>query len=312
MLPFQLPLHYVLSAACASAALTGVFTSLFIARRMSDTKRRQLLKQQIGTQEQESLLAHESGLACRIIALAQRQSSQSAMRLSPLFTLGSSRFLEQARFAGLAGRVTVEGLCKARLLVLLYALALFGLVGAIVSPQMMVFGVLMAFFCGIASIPWALGKRAQLRKHLLERHLSEALEVICLGLRSGLSFDYALQLYCQCFETMLSQELSLARQEWRAGLRTREEALRRLADTYDSPIFTRVVENIVRAMRFGSPLAESLEVLAAEARQSHKAAVEEKVMKAPVKMMLPVGTLILPSMLILVLGPVLLDLVQGF
>ena len=49
-----------------------------------------------------------------------------------------------------------------------------------------------------------------------------------------------------------------------------------------------------------------------EARQSHKAYVEEKVMKAPVKMMLPVGTLILPSMLILVLGPVLLDLAQGF
>ena len=65
-------------------------------------------------------------------------------------------------------------------------------------------------------------------------------------------------------------------------------------------------------MRFGAPPAESLEVLAIEARQGHKAYVQEKVMKAPVKMMLPVGTLILPSMLILVLGPVLLDLMQGF
>ena len=35
-------------------------------------------------------------------------------------------------------------------------------------------------------------------------------------------------------------------------------------------------------------------------------------MKAPVKMMLPVGALILPSMLILVLGPVLLGMVGGF
>ncbi len=33
--------------------------------------------------------------------------------------------------------------------------------------------------------------------------------------------------------------------------------------------------------------------------------------KAPVKMMLPIGVLILPAMLLLILGPVVLGLVQG-
>ena len=34
--------------------------------------------------------------------------------------------------------------------------------------------------------------------------------------------------------------------------------------------------------------------------------------KAPVKMMVPTGVLILPAMLMLVLGPVLLELAGGF
>ncbi|MEG1561572.1 MAG: type II secretion system protein, partial [Raoultibacter sp.] len=64
--------------------------------------------------------------------------------------------------------------------------------------------------------------------------------------------------------------------------------------------------------RFGSSLAQSLEVTSVEARAVHKARREEAVAKAPIKMMIPTGTLILPAMLLLVLGPVLLDMMQGF
>lgn len=65
-------------------------------------------------------------------------------------------------------------------------------------------------------------------------------------------------------------------------------------------------------MRFGSSLVEGLEEASLEARNSYKTKQEEKVAKAPVKMMIPTGTLILPAMLILVLGPVLLELINGF
>ena len=43
-----------------------------------------------------------------------------------------------------------------------------------------------------------------------------------------------------------------------------------------------------------------------------KTRLQEAIAKAPVKMMLPTGTLILPAMLLLVLGPVLLELMEGF
>ena len=57
---------------------------------------------------------------------------------------------------------------------------------------------------------------------------------------------------------------------------------------------------------------EGLEEAAQESRNLYKAKQEEIVSKAPVKMMIPTGTLIFPAMLILVLGPILLELGSGF
>ena len=64
----------------------------------------------------------------------------------------------------------------------------------------------------------------------------------------------------------------------------------------------------VRSLRFGTSLAEAFESQAGEARAVRKARREEQVAKAPVKMLVPVGTLILPAMLVLVLGPVMIEL----
>ena len=100
--------------------------------------------------------------------------------------------------------------------------------------------------------------------------------------------------------------------QWDAGLASREDALRLLEAEYDSPLLARVVGSMVRSLRFGTSTADSLEAAAVEAREVHRSRMEEKVAKVAVKMMLPVGTLILPAMLLLVLGPVMLELMQGF
>ena len=84
-----------------------------------------------------------------------------------------------------------------------------------------------------------------------------------------------------------------------------------VARSYDSQIFKRIIETIIRSVRFGSSMVESLEEQSAEARLTYRTRREEQVAKAPVKMMIPTGTLILPAMLILVVGPVLLELMGG-
>lgn len=50
-----------------------------------------------------------------------------------------------------------------------------------------------------------------------------------------------------------------------------------------------------------------------DVRRQRRGAIERRIAKAPVKLLVPTGTCILPAMLILVMGPVLLQFVQtGF
>ena len=165
---------------------------------------------------------------------------------------------------------------------------------------------------GFAAIPLSLRSQAAARNADMERHLSEMVEVVMLGLQSGLSFERSFALYPRYFSTELGRSMTRVASQWEMGLMTREEALHALEAEYDSPLLSRVVRSMVRSLRFGTSITGALEAAAVEARETHRSRMEERVAKVAVKMMLPVGTLILPAMLLLVLGPVMLELVEGF
>ena len=192
------------------------------------------------------------------------------------------------------------------------AAAAGALVGFVVSPAMAAFLGMAAAIAGAWAPWWALSRERRGRAGALARELPEMLEVIALGLRSGLTFDRSFLLYPEYFGTPFAGACAAAADRWSLGLATREEALTELAASYDSPLFARTVSGILQSLRRGTSLVQDLELAAEESRKQFRAAKEEVVAKAPVKMMLPIGTLILPAMLLFVLGPVLLELIGGF
>lgn len=213
--------------------------------------------------------------------------------------------------AGLEGRVDEDGLRAARLRLAGMGAAAGAVVGAVISLEMGLLLAAVSAAAGLYAPTWALRRLERERALELERSLPEMLEVVALGLRSGLSFDRSFQLYSMHFPSSFARSCASAQKSWSLGLRTRDEALRELAQSYRSDQLERTAERIVRSLRFGSALAPDLEAAAAEARARRRSQVEERVAKAPVKMMVPTGALILPAMLILILGPILLELMQG-
>lgn len=213
--------------------------------------------------------------------------------------------------AGLEERVDEDGLRAARLRLAGMGTAAGAVVGAVISLEMGLLLAAVAAAAGLYAPTWALRRLERERALELERSLPEMLEVVALGLRSGLSFDRSFQLYSMHFPSSFARSCASAQKSWSLGLRTRDEALRELAQSYRSDQLERTAERIVRSLRFGSALAPDLEAAAAEARARRRSQVEERVAKAPVKMMVPTGALILPAMLILILGPILLELMQG-
>lgn len=152
--------------------------------------------------------------------------------------------------------------------------------------------------------------RARLRSACLAE-LPVLLDVLTLGLSAGLSFDASLELYCSRGDGPLARAFSEAMLGWRIGVRSREEALWALADELGLPALRRFASVVGEALTFGSPLAEALERQAQVIRDEQRSQVEGEIERVPVKMLVPLGTLIVPAMFLAILGPLLGSVVAG-
>lgn len=150
-------------------------------------------------------------------------------------------------------------------------------------------------------------RRRQLVRASCERDLSMFCDIVAMGIDAGLSFDAALKLYCSRFDGELACRMAAAQECWEHAIATRELALEAMAEDVGSPSVKRFADTAVRAVAQGAPLAEMLRRLAAALRQVRKTELEREVAKAPVKMLVPTGVFILPAMLLLVMGPMLLQ-----
>lgn len=151
-------------------------------------------------------------------------------------------------------------------------------------------------------------RRDELRR-ACDRQLDTLADIVAMGMRGGLSFDAALALYCEKFPGELSHVMRAAQLKWRSGVATRERALKDAADQVGSQLVKRFSDTVVQAMGYGSPLAGMLTTLARDIRRERFAQIERQVEKVPIKMLVPTGTCILPAMLVLIMGPVLIQFI---
>lgn len=310
---------WVLTAvSCLAGGCCGGCLMALWARSRDARKKADMLRQSAGRAQDDLFQAEAPGLSAWVLQQVRRESQKSRsvrmrsfLRTAPL-GIGLAQAGSMLARAGMPDVTDQLCLRAVRLKLGLAWMALGLICGSLFSYELSCVLALVGLALGYASVPWALRREADVRNAGMERHLSEMVEVVILGLRSGLSFERSFALYPRYFDTGLGRSMRRAADQWEMGLMTREEALRRLEGEYNSALLSRVIGNMVRSLRFGTSIAEALEASAVEAREVHRARMEERVAKVAVKMMLPVGTLILPAMLLLVLGPVLLELVEGF
>lgn len=149
--------------------------------------------------------------------------------------------------------------------------------------------------------------KARRRQRCLDE-LPEFMDVIALGLSAGISFDAALEVYCSHYKTMLAEGMGDAMRSWRLGVSTRKQALRDYARGMEVGALTTFVETVTESLDFGAPLVRVLSEQADAVRRARRHAVEEQIEKAPIKMLVPTATLVLPAMLLAILGPILSSL----
>lgn len=145
----------------------------------------------------------------------------------------------------------------------------------------------------------------EMRKARCLSDLPLLIDIVSLGLSAGLSFDASLELYCDRSEGLLSEELQKGLLSWRLGVKSRQTVLEELALAFDSQALMRFASVVSEALRFGTPLSAALERQASVIRSEQRAQFEEAIEKVPVKMLIPLGTLIVPALFLAILGPLL-------
>lgn len=149
------------------------------------------------------------------------------------------------------------------------------------------------------------GRLAERTRTECLREMPAMIDILTLGLSAGLSFDASLELYCRRSDSTLACHFDEAMLEWRIGVMSRADALAVMASELDVPALGSFSSMVGEALAFGTPLAETLERQAQAIRDQQRSEVEEQIEKVPVKMLVPLGTLIVPAMLVAILGPLL-------
>lgn len=306
--------------ACLCAGVSAALAFVFRTRRKARADRR---ARALGAFQRPNddgpfqgkgnwVLSYAERLTRRLLIEATEPINPSVRAKRAGKTRAGAAYKRLAITAGCDKDITVSAFCEARTRLMLVGAAVGALFGVLFSLGLSIaLGTAGALL--FRTLPFmSLKRRSRERAMTAELHLSEMLEVVALGLRSGMTFDRSFALYGAFFNNEFALSCVRAHRRWSLGLVSRDEALRDLAESYDCEQLSRVVDSILRSLRFGSALAGILEEASSQSRASYRARLEEKVAKAPVKMMLPTGTLILPAMLLMVMGPVLLELAGGF
>jgi tight adherence protein C len=144
--------------------------------------------------------------------------------------------------------------------------------------------------------------------------LPDMIDLMVICAESGMSLDSATaRISREMVRTSpdLAQEFHLSALEMRAGA-SRIEALRNLALRARLEDLGDLVSMLVQADKFGTSLAESLRVQADMMRSRRAQRAEEHAAKIPVKMLLPLVLFIFPTLIMVLVGPAVIQIMEAF
>ncbi|MFC2028523.1 type II secretion system F family protein [Chloroflexota bacterium] len=156
-----------------------------------------------------------------------------------------------------------------------------------------------------------LQSKIERRQKEIRKGLPDALDLLTICVEAGLGFDAAMSKVGDKWENEISLSFARALREIQLG-KARREALKIMADRVDLPEMTSFVAAIIQSEALGVSMARVLRIQSDQMRIKRKQRAEEQAEKAPVKMILPMGIFIFPSILIVLLTPALMRIVTTF
>jgi tight adherence protein C len=199
----------------------------------------------------------------------------------------------------------VAGLVGGALLGLLF-LAVFGF-----AWPLRILGFLLISLFGYWLPNIILTNAVQRRQNVVRMALPDSIDLLTICVEAGLGFDAAMAHVSKNTSGPLADEFYRTLQEVQLG-RSRNEAMRNLAERTNVAELRAFVLAMVQADVFGVSVANVLRVQAKDMRVKRRQMAEERAMKVPIKVLFPVLFCIFPALFVVILGPAIMRIADVF
>lgn len=178
-------------------------------------------------------------------------------------------------------------------------------------------GAILLGVCG-AAMGWVvpsflLSVRVTKRQKGIQKVLPDAVDLLVICVEAGLGLNQALIRVAEELRhvnDVLTTEIAQMNLEIRAGV-PREQALMALSDRTGVADLRSLVTMLIQTERFGTSIADSLRVHADTMRVTRQQRAEEAAAKTTIKMVFPLAICILPALLVVILGPAIIQVFEA-
>jgi tight adherence protein C len=174
----------------------------------------------------------------------------------------------------------------------------------------------LALFCYVGYVVpgYWLDRRVAERKWQIEAAFPNALDLLQISVEAGLGFDSAMTRVAQEIRPVapeLAEEFMIAQAEIQAG-QERSKALTSMANRAGVETIASFVSVVLQSIQFGTPMGEALTTYSKEMRVFRELRAQEKANKLPVQMSAVLASFMLPSIVLITLGPVVIRYIRYF
>jgi tight adherence protein C len=171
------------------------------------------------------------------------------------------------------------------------------------------FGMIAAFI-GFYLPRFILRRKIAGRQQRITWGLADAMDLMVVAVEAGLGLNAALNRVGEELRGLhpdMHAEIELVNLEIRVG-RSREEALRNLAERTGVEDIRSFVALLIQADRYGSSIAKAVRIFADSLRTKRRQRAEQISQKAALKLLFPLTCFLFPVIILVVLGAALLNL----
>jgi tight adherence protein C len=267
-------------------------------------------REQIRARERARMNA-ESGSKASLRTQNNRSVRQIVEKFNLREALVDENTMNKLRAAGYRSENALNMFLVARFLLpfAFFALAIFwvfGLDHLVDKPTPIRFLLtLCVAYAGFYAPNIFISNRMGKRQHSIKRTWPDALDLMLICVESGISIEAAMRRVSDELAEAsppLAEEMVLTTAEL-SFLPDRRVALENLGTRTQIPIVQSVVQALIQADRYGTPISQALRVLAQEGRDERMNEAEKKAAALPPKLTVPMILFFLPVLVAVILGP---------